>query len=152
MPTTCSLLLLGGVLIGGNSTEDAAAIQGTLRASYPYPDGDARGGQPSAAATAALAAAAAYTAESAAGSPHTTFGGVTYCQFDPNITETQQWRFEPIGEGVLVGVCVRDACRVHRIACRVQHCSHLRHRCIDLAPEAELVEIGHAAAGTECPD
>ena len=104
MPTTCSLLLLGGVLIGGISIEDAAGIQGTLRASYPYPDGDAHGGQPSAAAAAALAAAAAYTAESAAGSPHTTFGGVTYCQFDPNIMETQQWRFEPIGEGDVVAI------------------------------------------------
>ena len=79
--------------------QDSAGIQGTLRLTMPYANGDTRGAAPSAAAAAILAAAATITDsggslggnESSPASEGPFYTGVTYCEFAPHIADAQQW-------------------------------------------------------------
>lgn len=87
--------------------QDEAAIQGTLRAAFPYANGDVRGGVPTVAAAAAIGrildTAARVDKETAdrptasEGRAAALFTGITFCEFEPNITAHQMWLMESIG-------------------------------------------------------
>lgn len=89
-------ILLNRELISWN--QDDAGVQGYLRASRAYDDGDVRGEPPAAEAAAALAAIAVATSRGVRASTRAAFRGVTYCAYgsDPDlIPKAQKFIFRP---------------------------------------------------------